>query len=228
MVDFFGLLLALAAVYGLAAALLRADPAGLARAIKMIVPALFALIALASAALGRPGIGALFAVLAALIIWRMRRSHAPEKPKGSLVRASWLELEISVTSGDLGGTVLAGEFEGRSLGALSDQQLLLLYRAMESDAESRGLLEAYLDRRMPAWAGDANFDVDLRQGAAPGAGSMTDQEAYQILGLHSGAGAADISEAHRRLTQRMRGSAAAIVLISRIDEARNVLLARHH
>ena len=57
---------------------------------------------------------------------------------------------------------------------------------------------------------------------------MTEQEAYEILGLEAGASAADIRKAHRRLVQRLDpGIAADSLLVARIDKAKAILLAKH-
>ena len=53
------------------------------------------------------------------------------------------------------------------------------------DEESRALLMAYLDRREPAWREHAQGGAT----AGPGSwstGKMTEEEAYQILGLTAG------------------------------------------
>ena len=62
-------------------------------------------------------------------------------------------------------------------------------------------------------------------GRAGGAGAMTREEAFQVLGLQPGASEADIRAAHRRL---MRGahpdSGGSDWLASRINQARDLLL----
>lgn len=126
------------------------------------------------------------------------------------------------------GLVLAGEHEGKALSSLSLGQLQELLGIVREDPDSRALLETYLDGRDAAWRKGAHPDIDAGQGGAPGAGAMADEEAYQILGLKPGAGAADIRKAHRRLTQRMRNNGGAVLLLGRIDEACKVLLSRHH
>ena len=64
------------------------------------------------------------------------------------------------------------------------------------------LFEAYLDRREPGWREDVEGDRDAGPRRPADAGAMTDEEAYQILGLPPGAGEAEIRAAHRRLMMR--------------------------
>jgi DnaJ family protein C protein 19 len=61
--------------------------------------------------------------------------------------------------------------------------------------------------------------------SAPRSGTMSREEAYQVLGLHSGASEADIKEAYHRL---MRGAhpdaGGSDWLAARINQARDILL----
>src|SRR4051812_21050059 len=53
---------------------------------------------------------------------------------------------------------------------------------------------AYLDRRSPRWRDDVKGDAAAGERRTPPAGKMTEEEAYQILGLQPGA--------HRTLMQK--------------------------
>ena len=137
-------------------------------------------------------------------------------------------MELDHESGGLEGVVLAGRFEGKVLGALSQEELLALLADLREDAESRQLLETYLDGRFAAWREDAQADSGGRQARTPGAGAMTEQEAYQILGLEAGASAADIRKAHRRLMQRLHPDlGGSPFLAARINQAKDFLLSLH-
>jgi hypothetical protein len=226
---FLGMLLALGALYLFLSAFARADAGDLSRALKTLLTGFLCAAAIVSAALERPGFGLVFAALAGMLIWRQRRKgRTVLQGKAPAMRSPWLELRLGKNAGNTDGTILAGEFEGRLLSTLSQDQLENVHALLGEDAESRALLETYLDGRAPGWRQSADAHIDNGERGAPGAGAMADEEAYQILGLQPGAGAADIRKAHRRLSQRVRGEGAAALVRDRIDEACRVLLARHH
>jgi hypothetical protein len=226
---FLGMLLALGALYLFLSAFARADAGDLSRALKTLLTGGLCVAAIVSAALERPGFGLIFAALAGMLIWRQRRKGQTALPgKAPAMRSPWLELRLGKNAGKTDGTILAGEFEGRLLSTLSGEQIATIHAQLGEDAESGALLETYLDGRTPGWRQNADAHIDKGERSAPGAGAMADEEAYQILGLQPGAGAADIRKAHRRLSQRVRGDGAAELVRDRIDEACRVLLARHH
>lgn len=146
----------------------------------------------------------------------------------STVRSAALEMDLDQISGVLSGRVLAGRFEGRELARLSIEDLMVLWREIGSDLESRSLLEAYMDRRVPLWRQHAQDDTTTRQRGAARPGAMTDQEAHQILGLGPGASQAEIKEAHRRLMKAVhpdRGGST--FLAAKINEAKDRLVDKH-
>ncbi len=143
----------------------------------------------------------------------------------SRVRTAFLELELDHDSGAMHGTVLAGSRRGASLDDLPVETLAGLVG--EFDEESRALLVAYLDRRDAGWREHAQADAPSGRSAAS-SGKMSQEEAYQILGLQPGAGADDIARAHRTLMKKLHpDQGGSTYLAARINEAKDVLTRRH-
>jgi len=145
----------------------------------------------------------------------------------SRVRTAFLEMELDQATGRMGGRILAGPHQGASLESLDVATLVGLLGAI--DAGSRDLLVAYLDRRQPGWREHAQYDAGAGRGRASArSGKMTEEEAYQILGLQPGAGAQDIARAHRSLIKKLHpDQGGSNYLAARVNEAKDVLLRRH-
>lgn len=143
----------------------------------------------------------------------------------SKVSSEYVEMELDHDSGAMRGRVLKGRMEGVTLDALDVPALMSLLP--EIDEESRALLMAYLDRREPTWREHADA------GATAGSpnidrGKMTEEEAYQVLGVEPGASAADIGRAHRALMKKLHpDQGGSTYLAARVNEAKDLLLKRH-
>jgi len=149
-----------------------------------------------------------------------------QDPTVARQRTAFLEVEIDRTTGAMRGRVIAGRKAGADLDALDTATLSALLA--EFDEESRRLLAAYLDRRGAGRREHAQQGADARQRAAPGAGKMSEEEAYQILGLEPGAGAEEIGRAYRALMKKLHpDQGGPTYLAARINEAKEVLLRRH-
>jgi len=143
----------------------------------------------------------------------------------SHVRTTFLELELDHDSGAMHGTILAGSKRGGALDDLSVEQLAAL--VSEFDEESRALLVAYLDRRDAGWPQHAQADTAAGRGT-PAGGKMSEEEAYQILGLQPSASTDDITRAHRTLMKKFHpDQGGTTYLATRINEAKEVLMRRH-
>ena len=162
-------------------------------------------------------------------LWPATFGARTQKSAGqvSRVRTAFIEMELDHDSGTMHGRVLAGTHQGESLDALDPQTLIGLLGTM--DADSRDLLAAYLDRRAPEWREHAQSDTAAGSGRSPARGSkMTEEEAYQILGIQPGASAQDISRAHRSLMKKLHpDQGGSTYLAARVNEAKDVLLNRH-
>ena len=136
-------------------------------------------------------------------------------------------MELDHDSGAMHGRILAGRHEGATLDALDPPTLIGLLG--EIDGDSRDLLAAYLDRREPGWREHAQGDAAAGSGTrAARSGKMTEEEAYQILGIQPGASAEDISRAHRSLMKKLHpDQGGTTYLAARVNEAKDVLLRRH-
>jgi hypothetical protein len=171
-------------------------------------------------------------------LWRMAGGpfggYGTSKSGGvSRVRSAMIEMELDHATGSIRGVVLAGRDEGKRLDALTRTNLMELYTACRSDdPEGARLLEVYLDRRFPGWRQTGNRESDAGR-ASPGArrrpGSISEDEAYEILGLKKGAARQDIARAHRDLMKKLHPDHGGTTdLAARVNEAKDVLMRRHH
>jgi len=220
------LLLAGASVY----AFLRASPAAIATALRWAGPIVLGLFGLLLLLFGRAGLGGM--LISGALGWAGRNRYTarakPTPGQRSRVQSSMLEMELDHDSGELEGRVLAGHFQGRQLADLSLDDLIALHGECRGDEDSVRLLETYLDGRFAGWRDRVDANGSAGQGSPSRSGGMTEQEAYEILGLEAGASATQIREAHRRLMQRVHPDVGgSSFLAARINEAKDVLLSKH-
>ena len=144
----------------------------------------------------------------------------------SRVRSAFVEMELDHDSGAMRGRILAGRHQGVALETLDTPTLVGLLT--EFDEESRALLMAYLDRRDARWREHAQAGATAGEGGAARSGKMTEEEAYQILGLQPGASPEEIGRAHRMLMKKLHpDQGGSTYLAARVNEAKDVLLRRH-
>lgn len=231
-------LVVLAAVALVVAWFLRSNPSSLARFLRIVLLGLggigvggmliFGLRFLPSMMPELLGLAGL--LVTALIARAVRRRpsggfSSPGAGRRTEVRTAFLQAWIDHDSGDIGGTILSGRFAGRTLDALSDAELLDFHGQCAGDADSRRVLESYLDRRLGAeWRTKSQAPP---HGSAPRGPrtDMTREEALAVLGLTEGASEEEIKAAHRRLIQRMHPDVGGTAdLAARINRAKDTLL----
>jgi hypothetical protein len=146
--------------------------------------------------------------------------------QASRVRSDYLDMTLDHDSGELKGQIVAGPYAGHSLDEFDLAQLTAMISSF--DAESVSLLESYLDRRFPAWRQDAQGHPAGGQSRPAASGKMTDEEAYQILGLQPGAGRDEIGRAHRALMKKLHpDQGGSTYLAARVNQAKDTLLRTH-
>ena len=232
------LLLGLAALVGLmwlAAWLGKATPAQRSRALKLIVLYGVAGALLLLVITGR--IHWMFAAISAAVPWLQRvllarqawhlfkSSRGPRPGQTSKVQTAFLHMTLNHDSGQLHGEVTSGRFAGRTLESLSLEELLrLLEECRQGDSQSAALLEAYLDRtHSDSWRERASAD----RTTAPAQGPMSTGQAADILGVSEEATAEEITDAHRRLIQRLHTDRGGTdYLAALINQARDTLTSK--
>lgn len=145
------------------------------------------------------------------------------------VRSVLIEMELDHDTGEMDGAVLAGTFTGQRLNALDRTDLLrLLTECHASDPDGVRLLQAYLDRRFPDWRAARQDDEQTHSGPRPPSGTMTREEAYQVLGLQAEASLDEVRQAHRTLMKKLHpDQGGSTYLAARVNQAKDILLGRH-
>jgi len=158
---------------------------------------------------------------------RVRAAQGPSPGQASEVETRFLKMTLDHDSGVMTGLVKEGRFRGRALEDLKMEELVALWAECRAeDAQSAAVLEAYLDRTQ----GDASWrEAAGRAGAGPrppsGEGAMTQEEAYEILGLQPGASPEEIHDTHRRLMQKNHPDhGGSNYLAAKINQAKERLL----
>ncbi len=203
-------------------------PSVIANTLRLVFPILLIAFGIVGIYVGRIAYGTIPLGLGILLLafnWpAIMRSRAGARIK-PVVRSVSIELVMDPWSTTIDGFVLTGKWEGAALSKIAPEELLELHLAFQEDQESTNLLEAYLDCRIPAWREDTQAYIDARLDDAERSGPMTEQEAYQILGLKARARRKHIASAHRRLMKLLAATSVNNrFLVSCIDQAKDTLL----
>jgi len=160
-----------------------------------------------------------------------------ESGRVSEIETPFLRMRLDRRTGEVDGEVKTGAFAGRALAELGRSELLqLLAEAEQHDAQSRTLIEAYLDRVWSDWRQTAQGGAgasaeggagDRSGGGAAAGGEMSEAVALEILGLEPGATAEDVKRAHRQLMARLHPDhGGSTFLATQINGAKELLLKR--
>lgn len=171
-------------------------------------------------------IGAVFAVLLplvqklAVIAYRFLPVVLPwlqKKLRDAQLKSASVVISINPGTGQIDGEILKGEFAGKKLSQLDQEQLQSFYQqCCQQDPEAARLLAAYLQRR---------FNQQYQQQAEPAHNDMSEQEARLILGIEGSYSKEDVTQAHRRLIQRLHPDRGGNdYLAAKINRAKELLL----
>jgi len=178
-------------------------------------------------------------LLPLLLRWRavrqfMRNLRGPSPGQTTGVETRFLRMSLDHDSGVLDGLVLDGKFRGLRLSELQSVELsALLHECRVEDEQSATVLEAYLDRTYSgSWrSGDGANDGGTTgnhsdENSTPwGAGTMSREEAFEILGLQPGATNQQIKDAHHNLMKKIHpDQGGSNYLASKINQAKELLL----
>lgn len=231
---FLGVCLVLALLLG-GRLLLTANPADLARWLRYAGVGVLGLTAAFFMFTGRFAAGVPLAMLALALLRRWSLPRLGPGPFGgggqsgggqtSEVTTEYLRMTLEHESGLMRGTVLKGPFTGRELADLDrDQLLALLTDCHRDDPSAAQLLESYMERAYGEdWRG--NGEGGQASSPPPRSGTMSREEALEILGLKSGATAEEVRAAYRALMQKLHpDQGGSTYLAAKINQAKDTLL----
>jgi hypothetical protein len=226
-------IIAVALLLWLAKSYLKSDPTLLARYGKraggiaaFAVAAFLVLKGRIDVALMLAGIGAwLMGLRIPLLPWYMP-TGAPEPVERQ--RTSSVEIYPDL-SGRLDGRLLEGPFAGRGFASLSDEEVKVVIADLTvRDPAGLRLFQEYLDRRAAGWRETGDRNTSAGQGGQGKPAAMTEQEAYDVLGLQMGASEEEIRQAHRALMKKIHpDQGGTTYLATRVNLAKDVLLRTH-
>jgi hypothetical protein len=146
----------------------------------------------------------------------------------SSVRSTHLKMNLDHDSGTIDGRILAGERKGQLLSNLELNELLEYYVEIEMDDESIKLFQTFLDNAHPDWRDQHNESSECGENQSPLSGELSQDQAYELLGLDAGCGEEDIRKAYHRLIKRVHpDSGGSAALMAQVTQARDKLLGTH-
>ncbi len=154
-------------------------------------------------------------------LWR-KHSNSQFGPR---IKTPYLEVKINLRSGHIDGKVLQGEFAEQMLSDLDRAQLDKLLELLRGvDREGAMLLNAYVVRRFGP-AGQHENQQQQYQRQSSSQTSLTQTEAWQILGLEADVDEDTIIKAHKRLIQKLHPDRGGNdYLAAKVNAAKDLLL----
>lgn len=141
----------------------------------------------------------------------------------SRVRSRLFEMALDHESGAVSGHVVSGQFAGKQLGDIYEDDMQALLKEAATDGDSAALLESWLNANRPGWR--EHLGASEQDHSVHASTSMDAGQAYDILGLRPGATPDDIKAAHRRLLKIMHpDQGGSTYFAARINAAKDFLL----
>ena len=114
------------------------------------------------------------------------------------VNTRFIQMKLDHTTGKLTGSVLAGEFMGRSLDDMNNNELdQLLHLCRNNDLDSARLLDSYITTRFGAHSRGYSSSASRTESG------MSAEEALQVLGLSGSPTKDEITQAYRKIMQQL-------------------------
>ena len=147
----------------------------------------------------------------------------------SRVRSAMIEMDSDQVRGRMAGRVIACPLEGLELTRLDRAGCEALWsECLTRDPDGARLLEPYLDRRFVRWRPAGHGDGDPGERRARGTVRMSEDEAYEVVGLRRGATRDEVVRTHRSVMKKWHPDQGGTAdLAARANEAKEVLLRRH-
>jgi len=222
--------------------LASAEPKQIIKAFKIIGIGMVVVLIMFFAATGR--LLWMFYLLPVLLPWLLRFRSAARMAKNfsrmskggstgqsSDVETKYLRLSLDHDSGAMAGEVLIGDYAGQRIEEMELSDLIeLTAECVAQDEQSAQILETYRDRTYPDWRDHVESEAQHEHGRGWGAkpqNGMSQNEAYEVLGLSLGATEKEIKEAYHRLISNLHPDhGGSTYLAAKINQAKDTLL-RH-
>lgn len=163
------------------------------------------------------------------LLGRASRRARSARTNISRIRSAMIEMDYHQAHGTMSGRIIAGPHEGIELERLDRQQCDTVHAmCRRDDPDGARLLEAYFHRRFPGWRPAGQGDEDPGEHRARPSSRMSEDEAYEVLGLRRGASRDEIVRSHRAVMKKWHPDQGGTAdLAARANEAKEVLLRRH-